>query len=58
MAPYDDPKEMTKCGGVGTKSFLPGKLPERGDRPAILKYLAPNRQSSQLTGDDIHKVRD
>lgn len=55
-APYDDPKEIAKCGEVGTKSFLPGKLPERGDRPEILEWIAPNRQTSQLTGDDMHQV--
>jgi hypothetical protein len=57
-APYDNPKEIAKCGEVGTKSFLSGKLPQRGDRPEILKWMAPNRQTSQLTGDDMHTVKE
>jgi len=53
-APYDDPKEIAKCG---SKSFLPDKLPERdGPRPEMLKWMAPHRQASQLTGEDMHKV--
>jgi hypothetical protein len=56
-APYDNPKEIAKAGpDVGKKSFLNAKLPERGERPTILKWMAPNRQSSQFTGDEMHKV--
>ena len=56
-APYDSPEEIAKTGrDVGKKSFLPGDLPDRGDRPAILKWMAPNRQSSQFTGEEMHKV--
>jgi hypothetical protein len=55
--PYDNPKEIAKCGKNGTKSFLPEKLPERkGPRPEIIKFMAPHRQTSQLTGDDMHQV--
>ena len=54
---YDDPKEQAKGGEAGKKSFLPEKLPEReGPRPEMLKFMAPHRQSSQLTGEDMHKV--
>jgi len=54
---YDDPKEQAKGGDAGQKSFLPDKLPEReGSRPEMLKFMAPHRQSSQLTGEDMHKV--
>lgn len=57
ILPYDDPKEIAKCGKNGTKSFLPGELPEReGPRPEIIKFMAPHRQASQLTGDDMHQV--
>jgi hypothetical protein len=58
LLPYDDPKEIAKCGrDIGTKSFLPGKLPEReGPRPEISKFIAPNRQVSQLPSDNMHKV--
>jgi len=55
--PYDDPKEIAKCGKNGKKSFLPEKLPEReGPRPEMIQFMAPNRQISQLTGDDMHQV--
>ena len=56
--PFDDPKEIAKCGpDVGSKSFLPGSLPEReGRRPEMCKFMAPHRQVTQLTGDDMHKV--
>ena len=55
--PYDDLKEIAKCGKNGKKSFLPEKLPEReGPRPEMIPYMAPNRQLSQLTGDDMHQV--
>ena len=59
VKPYDDPKEIAKCGrDVGEKSFLKEKLPEReGPRPAICKFVAPNRQVSQTTGEAMHKVR-
>jgi len=54
---YDDPKEQAKGGKAGKKNFLPDNLQEReGPRPEMLKFMAPNRQSSQLTGDDMHKV--
>ena len=58
LLPYDHPKEIARCGrDVGTKSFLPGKLPEReGPRPEISKFIAPNRQVSQSCSDDMHKV--
>jgi len=57
ILPYDDPKEIAKCGDIGTTSFLPGKLPEReGPRPEIIKFMAPHRQVSQLTGDDLRQV--
>jgi len=58
-APYDDLKEISKCGNeCGTKSFLSERLPEReGLRPSILKWMAPHRQSSQFTGDEMHQVR-
>jgi hypothetical protein len=41
LLPYNDPKEVAKCErGIGTKSFLLGKLPEReGPRPEISKFL-------------------
>lgn len=56
-APYDNPKEIAKTGrDVGTKSFLPGELSDRGERPTILKWMAPNRQSSQFTGEEMHKL--
>jgi hypothetical protein len=55
-APYNDPEEIAKCGEVGKKSFLRDELPERGVRPSIVKWMAPHRQSSQLTGEDMHKV--
>jgi hypothetical protein len=59
IVPYDDPKEIAKCGKIGEKSFLPGKLPEReGPRPDMITFMAPNRQVSQLTGDDMHQVMD
>jgi hypothetical protein len=58
LLPYDDPKEIAKCGrDIETKSFLPEKLPEReGPRPEISEFIAPNRQVSQLSSDDMHKV--
>jgi hypothetical protein len=57
ILPYDDPKEIARCGSHGAKSFLPEKLPEReGPRPEMIKFMAPNRQVSQLTGDDMHQV--
>ena len=57
ILPYDDPKELAKCGGIGGKSFLPDKLPEReGPRPEMIKFMAPHRQVSQLTGEDMHEV--
>ncbi|PMD35294.1 hypothetical protein L207DRAFT_587605 [Hyaloscypha variabilis F] len=57
IVPYDDPKEIAKCGKIGEKSFLPGKLPEReGPRPDMITFMAPNRQVSQLTGDDMHQL--
>ena len=58
IKPYDDPKEIAKCGpDVGKRSFLKDKLPEReGPRPTILKFMAPNRQTSQKTGEEMHKV--
>ncbi|KAL2069862.1 hypothetical protein VTL71DRAFT_14541 [Oculimacula yallundae] len=57
LLPYDYPTEIAKSGlEVGT-SFLPGELPERvGPRPEISKWMAPHRQTSQLTGDDMHKL--
>ncbi len=56
-APYDNTLEITKCGGE-TKSFFRDPLPERsGPPPDICKWMAPNRQVSQLTSDDAHKVR-
>jgi hypothetical protein len=58
ILPYDDPKEIAKCGQIGTRSFLLEKLPEReGPRPEMIRFMAPNRQVSQLTGDDMHQVR-
>jgi len=55
--PYDNPKEIAKCGSDGAKSFLSGELPVRdGPRPSICKWVAPSRQVSQLANDDIHKV--
>jgi hypothetical protein len=57
ILPYDDPKEIAKCGSNGTKSFLPEKLPKReGPRPEMIKFMAPNRQISQLTEDNMHQV--
>lgn len=57
ILPYDDPKEVAKCGGIGNKSFLPNGLPERdGPRPEMIKFMAPHRQVSQLTGEDMHRV--
>ncbi|KAH8803796.1 hypothetical protein F5882DRAFT_139903 [Hyaloscypha sp. PMI_1271] len=57
ILPYDDPKEIAKCGKNGTQSFLQGNLPEReGPRPEIIKFMAPHRQTSQLTGDDMHQL--
>jgi len=57
ILPYDDLKEIAKCGDIGRKSFLPGKLPERkGPRPELIKFMAPHRQGSQLTGDDMHQL--
>lgn len=58
VKPYDDPKEIAKCGrDVGKRSFLKEKLPEReGPRPSILKFMAPNRQTSQTTGEEMHKL--
>jgi len=58
LLPYDEPREIAKCGRhVGTRSFLPENLPERGgSRPEVSKWMAPNRQVSQLTGDDMHEV--
>src|SRR6266536_1408926 len=58
VLPYDNPKEIAKCGpDIGKRSFLPIKLPEReGLRPEILKFVAPNRQVDQFTGDDMHKA--
>ncbi|KAG9240657.1 hypothetical protein BJ878DRAFT_525010 [Calycina marina] len=54
---YDKPKEIAKCGDSGKLSFLPATFPERaGPRPTILKYMAPNRQTSQLTDDGMHKL--
>lgn len=58
ITPYDHPKHIAECGpDVGTKSFLTGKLPDRGERPTITKWMAPHRQTSQLTGDEMHEVR-
>jgi hypothetical protein len=56
--PYDSPTEIAKCGrDIGKRSFLPDALPEReGPRPKICKYIAPNRQISQRTGGEMHKV--
>lgn len=57
ILPYDDPQEIARCGSNGAKSFLPEKLPEReGPRPEMIQFMAPNRQVSQLTGDDMHQV--
>jgi hypothetical protein len=58
ITPYDDPKEIAKCGPeIGRKGFLPNDLPEReGPRPQMAKWMAPHRQISQLIGDDMHKV--
>lgn len=42
-SPYDNPREIAKCGDVGTKSYLRGSLLDRGERPTILKWMAPNR---------------
>jgi len=57
ILPYDDPKEIAKCGDIGTQSFLPGKLPEReGPRPEMIKFMAPHRQVTQLTGDDMRQL--
>ncbi len=57
ILPYDHPKEIAKSGhDVGT-SFLPGPLIERdGPRPKTSRWMAPHRQVTQLTGDDMHKV--
>jgi hypothetical protein len=62
LAPYDNSKEIAKCGSgpnaIGKRSFLPKNMPEReGSRPEILKWMAPNRQSSQFTDEEMHKVR-
>jgi len=55
---YDNPKEQAKGGEAGKKSFLSDALTERdGPRPEMLKFMAPHRQSSQLTGEDMHQVR-
>ncbi|RDL40975.1 Uncharacterized protein BP5553_00954 [Venustampulla echinocandica] len=57
-APYDDPKEIAKCGqGNGRRGFLKTVLPEReGPRPQLAKWIAPHRQISQLTENDMHKL--
>ncbi|KAF8864700.1 hypothetical protein BDZ45DRAFT_490107 [Acephala macrosclerotiorum] len=54
---YDDPKEIAKCGKhIGKRNFLP-KLPEReGERPEMLKWMAPHRQATQRTDDDMHQL--
>lgn len=56
--PYDDRKEVAKCGrDIGKRNFLKEKLPEReGPRPEMLKFMAPNRQVSQKTGEEMHNV--
>lgn len=56
--PYESPKEIAKCGHeLGRKSFLSEPLPERdGPRPEMAKWMAPHRQVSQLTGEDMHQV--
>jgi hypothetical protein len=58
IKPYDNPKEIAKCGrDVGKRGFLKEKLPGReGPRPEILKFMAPNRQVTQTTGKEMHKV--
>ncbi|KAG0651235.1 hypothetical protein D0Z07_1882 [Hyphodiscus hymeniophilus] len=58
LKPYDDPKEIAKCGiDIGKRSFLKEKLPERnGPRPSILKFIAPNRQTSQKADEAMHKL--
>ncbi len=57
LLPYDHPKEIAKCGHEVGTSFLPGELPEReGLRPEISRWMAPHRQITQLSGDDMHKV--
>jgi len=58
LLPYDDPNEIAKCGvNTGIRSFLPSKLPKReGPRPEMLKWIAPNRQVSQLGDEDTRKV--
>jgi hypothetical protein len=57
LKPYDDPKEVAKCGQhIGKRNFLP-RLPEReGPRPKMLKYMAPHRQADQLGDDAMHQV--
>ncbi|KAF4627083.1 hypothetical protein G7Y89_g11071 [Cudoniella acicularis] len=58
ILPYDDPKEIVKCGkDIGRKSFLPSTLSKReGERLTLAKWMAPHRQVSQLTGEDMHKL--
>lgn len=57
LTPYDQPKELAKCGkDNGRRAFLPD-IPEReGPCPEMLKWMAPHRQSSQFANADMHKV--
>lgn len=56
-SPYDNAREVTKCGKYGMQSFLSNSLPERqGGRPEILRWMAPHRQTSQFAGDEMHRV--
>ena len=57
LLPYDNPDEIAKCGHEVGTSFLHEELPEReGPRPEVSAWIAPHRQITQLTGDDMHKV--
>jgi len=57
LLPYDNPDEIAKCGHEVGTSFLHEELPEReGPRPEVSAWIAPHRQITQLTGDDMHKL--
>ncbi|TVY78225.1 hypothetical protein LSUE1_G005607 [Lachnellula suecica] len=54
-APYSFPSEIAKCGH--SPPFLSNTLPEReGPRPQMVKWMAPHRQISQLTGEEMHTL--
>ena len=55
LLPYSNLAELSKCNG--STPFLTRSLPERqGPRPQISKWVAPSRQVSQFSKDEMHEV--